>query len=194
MDEMSLPERESEQKLFQHMMAQYDTPAFARRALRIQEVLHRLLARCRQQRAKWFVDGRLVMEELAAQLSGWDVLRQFLAEPEQGDLFPHLQELLSARAPFRSRTASNRRVRWALKEMIDWLQRFNQRWQTFLRKQDLGPLNELRDGYNRYYVLEKECAMRSARLARHGFEPMAPYTMQDLLTHFPLLPIPQAIS
>jgi len=194
MDEMSLPERDSEQKLFQHMMAQYDTPAFARRALRIQEDLHRLLARCRQQRAKWFAGGRLVLEELAARLSGWDALGLFLAEPEPGDLFPRLQELLNARAPFRSRTAANWRVRWALREMTDWLQRFNQRWQTFLSKQDLGPLNELRDGYNRYYVLEKECALRSARLARHGFEPMAPYTVQDLLTHFPLLPIPQASS
>jgi hypothetical protein len=191
MDDMSLPERDNEQKLFQHVMAHYDTPAFVRRALSVHHALEKLHARCRLQRDKWFIDGRLVLEDLASQLSAWDALLPFLVLPEQGDLFPHFQEQLRAQPRFRSANTSSWRVHWALAGLIDWIQRFNQRWRHFLTSQDLAPLNHLRDGYNRYYVLEKECALRSARLARQGFEPMAPYTLQDLQTQFPLLPVPQ---
>ena len=38
---------------------------------------------------------------------------------------------------------------------------------------DLTHVNKLRDGYNRYYVLEKECALRNVRLAALGFDPVA---------------------
>ena len=36
----------------------------------------------------------------------------------------------------------------------------------FLRDVNLSRVNALRDGYNRYYVLEKECAVHSPQLAR----------------------------
>jgi hypothetical protein len=55
----------------------------------------------------------------------------------------------------------------------------------------LGPLNELRDGYNRYYLLEKECAIRSVALARRGFTPLPPLTLDDLAVLLPPLPVPQ---
>jgi hypothetical protein len=194
MDNMSLPERDGELKLFQHLMAQYDTPAYLRRACRVHEALNHLHARCRKQRAEWLAEGRFFLTELANRLSGWDGVTPFLASPEQGHLFPLLLELLDSHAPMGVRSASRMRIRRALGALIGWLDGFNARWLAFLNRQDLGPLNHLRDGYNRYYLLEKECALRSARLARNGFEPLVPYTMQDLLNQFPLLPVPLAGS
>jgi hypothetical protein len=61
----------------------------------------------------------------------------------------------------------------------------------FLANVDLTAVNELREGYNRYYVLEKECAVRSARIARQGFTPLPPLTHDELMSQFPLLPVPR---
>jgi hypothetical protein len=71
------------------------------------------------------------------------------------------------------------------------LQRFNRRWQEFVPKVDLARVNELRNGYNRYYLLEKECAGHSPVLARRGFQRMEPLTTTELCRLFPLLPVPQ---
>jgi hypothetical protein len=74
--------------------------------------------------------------------------------------------------------------------MIAGLERFNGEWELFLRGLDLTPINRLREGYNRYYVIEKECAVRSVRTAREGFEPLPPVTTDDLRRMFPPLPLP----
>jgi hypothetical protein len=75
--------------------------------------------------------------------------------------------------------------------LLHSLQRFNRRWQEFLPTVDLTRVNDLRAGYNRYYVLEKECAVRSAALARRGFTPLEPFTTDQLFALMPLLPVPQ---
>jgi hypothetical protein len=75
-----------------------------------------------------------------------------------------------------------------LAELRESLELFNRRWDAFLPTLDLRHVNELRDGYNRYFVLEKECAVRSARVAREGFVPLSPLTVQELFRHLPLLP------
>jgi hypothetical protein len=45
--------------------------------------------------------------------------------------------------------------------------------------------------YNRYYVLEKECVMGSARLAARFFTPIPSLTVDRLLRDHPLLPVPR---
>jgi hypothetical protein len=40
-------------------------------------------------------------------------------------------------------------------------------------------------------VLEKECAVRSARIARQGFVPLEPLTIDDVSAQLPLLPVPR---
>jgi len=55
-------------------------------------------------------------------------------------------------------------------------------------------VNEAREGYNRYYLLEKECAMRSARLARQGFKRLTPFTLDELMRMLPDLSIPKYIE
>src|SRR5262249_25900795 len=89
-----------------------------------------------------------------------------------------------------ARTDSLAALRRALNEVIDSLERFNRRWVQFVEELELTAINELRAGYNRYYVLEKEFALRSARVARHGFVPLAPITSAMLLELMPVLPVP----
>ena len=57
--------------------------------------------------------------------------------------------------------------------------------------QDFTALNELREGYNRFYVLEKECVVRSLALARVGFVPLPPMTLAELTRLLPPLYVPR---
>ena len=82
-------------------------------------------------------------------------------------------------------------LRQALRELHESITRFNRRWRAFLASLDLRPINALRDGYNRYYLLEKECALRSPRLARQGYRPLDPATLAELEALVPLLPMPR---
>ena len=59
--------------------------------------------------------------------------------------------------------------------------RFNRRWAQFLERLNLEPINTVIDQYNRYYVLEKECVMGSARLAARHFQPVPRLTTSTLL-------------
>jgi hypothetical protein len=52
-------------------------------------------------------------------------------------------------------------------------------------------VNRLVDRYNRYYVLEKECTLRSARLAARHFEPKPRVSHDALLERYPPLPLPE---
>jgi hypothetical protein len=88
------------------------------------------------------------------------------------------------------RTDSPAQVRRALEDVASSFRRFNGRWERFLLDFDLSYLNERRAAYNRYYVLEKECALRSTSLVKQGFQLLQPATTDDLFREFPLLPIP----
>ena len=81
-------------------------------------------------------------------------------------------------------------LRAALDELIESLEHFNRRWLEHVRGLDLGPLNALRADYNRYYLLEKECAVRSPFIARQGWQPLPPLTLQTLLAVLPPLHVP----
>jgi hypothetical protein len=86
-------------------------------------------------------------------------------------------------------TCSPRVLYRALRELAESAERFNRRWREFLEKMDLSKVNEMREGYNRHYLLEKECALRSPRLARQGFAPLAPATLEELTRSLPSLPV-----
>jgi hypothetical protein len=119
-------------------------------------------------------------------------VRPHLAGDEEVGVLEALEEALQPRlrAPVEP-ARSARAVRRALRELVASLERFNRRWREFLPTVDLGRVNELREGYNRYYLLEKECALRSPALARQGFRPLPPLTLADLEALLPPLPVPQ---
>ncbi len=188
MEGSDLPEADHEYRLAQYLQARFDAPAYIRRAQQVQEALAALLGRCRKQRQQWLKEGKWVLQDLAAIASSWDDLSSWLPDGTDPDSFPRLAQTLEAQVVFRPGPASTRKLLRALTRLAEWLEAFNRRWHSFLLKLDLHPLNNLRDSYNRYYVLEKECALRSARLARLGFQPLEPLTVDELLRHFPLLP------
>jgi hypothetical protein len=128
---------------------------------------------------------------LRALAPDWHRLAPLLAEGQLG-LLQRFELVLGSGTPSLPAAATSRRVlRRALHELAESIEYFNKRWSAFLQGFDLGPLNALRDGYNRYYLLEKECAIGSARIARQGFVVLPPLAVDDLKKCFPLLPVPR---
>src|SRR5262249_13847271 len=157
------------------IMAQFDAPAYVRRARQVEATYEQLVDRCRKQREEWLSMVRTRLGQLAALSNEWEALRPTLCGEAEfhsirrlhGDLPPKLRVVP---AP----TSSPRVLRRAAVVLQCSIWRFNERWSAFLAELDLAPLNKQRDGYNRYYVLEKECALRSPRLAREGFRQLRP--------------------
>jgi hypothetical protein len=191
-EEVPILGRGDEDRLFKDFQAQYAPPAYVRRAREVEAALEQLLGRCRKQRDEWLPMVRLHLGRLRALAGDWEALRPLLAGEDQlavlRDMEAELQPRL--RAPV-ERTSSARVLRWALGDLRESIHRFNRRWHAFLPTVDLAPVNELRDGYNRFYLLEKECAVRSPRLARQGFQRLDPLTTVHLAALLPPLPVPR---
>jgi hypothetical protein len=174
------------------LLGLFDAPAFVRRARGVEEAFQLVLLRGRQRRDEWLAMPRLRLGQLHALAGGWPALRPLLADDGQVQVLERLWEALSPRlrAPLRQ-TTSVRALRRALAELVASLERFNRRWREYLGKVDVATINGLRDGYNRHYVLEKACALRSDVLARQGFTPLPPLTTDELERHLPPLPVPR---
>jgi hypothetical protein len=192
MDEAPIPNRDEGDQLFQRLLARYDVPAYIRRAQQVQAAFDQLVNHCRQQREKWLSFVRLRLGRLQALSGDWDKLRALCV---RGEGIQSLRELHAALAPRLrvpvEQTSSPRVLRHALQELTDSIERFNRRWQAFMQGIDLTHVNQLRDDYNRYFVLEKECAVRSSRVARQGFVRLEPVTAAELAALLPPLPVPR---
>lgn len=188
----SLPAGRDDAREVQELMAQFDAPAYVRRARRVEGAYEQLLERCGRQREEWLPMVRTRIGQLAALAPGWEGLRPLLQCQDQFDAIRRLHDELRPRlrVPIAPATSAGvlRRAVAALGHSVG---RFNQRWLDFLAGVDLRPLNTLRDGYNRHYLLEKECALRSTRLARENFRRLEPLTHDDLSRLFPPLPVPR---
>jgi hypothetical protein len=173
------------------LLAQFGPPAYLRRARAVRDALEQLLQACRRKREEYLEMVRVRLGQLKALAGGWEALGPLLRDDEQLDVLRRLHEELAPalRVPVAA-TASRRAHRRALLELRESLERFNRRWREYLGKVDRRHVNELRDGYNRYYVLEKECLLRSPRLAREGFERLGPLTADELAALLPPLPVP----
>lgn len=174
------------------VLGKFDAPAYVRRARQMEQAIDQLLLQCRQQRGEWLELVSLRLGVLHGLAGGWPALIPLLAgradletlEQLHADLRPQL------RLPVEP-TTSQRRLRNALLELRASLVRFNRRWTVFLAAVDVSAVNALIDGYNRYYVFEKECVVRSAPIARQGFRPREHLTLERLTALLPPLPLPQ---
>ncbi|HEY1859777.1 MAG TPA: hypothetical protein VGG61_05465 [Gemmataceae bacterium] len=186
-----MPLGRSENPELQQLLSQYDGPAYIRRARRVQDAFDQLFARCRAQREEWLEMVRIRLGTLFALAGDWTLVGSLLEDASQLDALRqwHAEMRPELRAPIKP-TLSSRRLRQALDELAESVERFNQRWQQFLEVVDLSPVNQARDAYNRYYLLEKECALHNARLARQGFIRLEPLTHGDLAALLPPLPTP----
>jgi hypothetical protein len=191
-DENPLLGRDDERRFFNQVTGHYDAPAYVRRARQVEEALIQLVERCRRQRGDWLEVARIQLGMLRQLAGDWSALRPLVTDDRQVELLRGLYTELDPRPRLPVEpTGSAGKLRRALREIVASVERFNRRWQGFLAGVDLGAVNALRAGYNRYYVLEKECAVRSPRLARQGFTPLEPLTVAELTTLLPPLPVPQ---
>jgi hypothetical protein len=183
---------EREDLAVNQVLAQYDAPAFARRAQRVQRLFEQLLATCRKQREEWLDMVRTRLGLLHALAGGWGAVRPLLTDDAQLEALRNLHTALAPQLrAIVEPTASVRTLRQALTGLNESIERFNRRWQEFLDQVDLAPLNAARDGYNRYYLLEKECVVRSPHLARQGFQRLEPLTRAELAALLPPLAVPR---
>jgi hypothetical protein len=191
MNDLPSAGQDEERRIFQQLLGRYDAPAFVRRVRNLEGALAAILDRCRQQRTEWATMARLRLGQLRDLAGEWRALRPWLLNDAQLDVLAELEATLTPqlRVPL-ARTSSQRALRHALHELIDSLERLNRRWEKHLAGVDLSAINAQREDYNRYFVLEKECAVRSARVAREGFRPLRPLTPEELRKLLPPLPVP----
>ena len=172
------------------LMGLFDLPAFARRGQDLEITIRRLHDRCRRTRGQFLDMVQLRLRQWSRAVTGpdaWSGVFTHSIEP----LWPlaHAEQPLWAELP-----ASVRRQRTIAADLIAAVLRFNRRWTQFLEQLNLEPTNILIEQYNRYYVLEKECVMGSARLAARHFQPVPGITPSSLLSDHPTLPVPELIG
>ena len=167
----AIPSSDREHRLADLVLGRFDAPAHVKRARRVEDAYADLVEACRRERDELVGPVRLRWRAWsAAGGTGLPELAAALGPPT--DAVPIPARLLG-------------RARQALAESV---RRFNRRWAAHLAAIDLDALNGLRDGYNRYYLLEKECAVRSVVVARQGFRRLPPLTREELAALFPPLP------
>lgn len=194
MDELSTGYRDEELRLRMAVAAQYDVPAYIRRARGVEAVLEELLDMARRQRTERLFGVRLHIGVLRAGIRQWFDLRPLLDDDGQLSVLGKLHaEAGELDVPTTGPTSHAGRRR-ALVRLRSSIERFNRRWLPFVDELDFGELNRLRDGYNRYYLLEKECAVGPARLLPQMFRRLPPFAAADLLEKLPPLPVPRLTS
>ncbi len=173
------------------LLGMFDVPAFARRGADLEYGLSRLRERCRRERSALLEMVRLRLRQWLAVATGPDDWAPLFEEP-----VAPLWSLAGLELPPRwsEVPATARRRRGVAGDLIASVDRFNRRWSRFLGELELGPVNDLIDHYNRYYLLEKECCLGSARIAARHFTPRTSLTSEDLLAEFPPLPLPRLRS
>jgi hypothetical protein len=193
-DEGTLGGNDQDRREVQEVLALFEAPAYIRRARGVEAALEGVLLECRSRREEWLSIVRTRLGMLRALAGDWPALRRWLDEEQLGllrDLHDQLTPKL--RVPLAS-TTSRRVLRRALDAALGSLGRFNRRWRKHIAELDLSTINDLREGYNRYYLVEKECAIRSPALARRGYQPLAPLTTDEVLALLPPLPEPRMMA
>lgn len=170
----------------------YGVPAYVRRLRNLEAAEQDLEARLTR---LWFDHVRPVAAEMKAFLhlfANGQELWEFL---DEGHFFPACQEtsaLVSQHPDYHKlsvRTGlftAGRRTRY--RTLGRAIRDFNQSWPSLTQTVDLEPINTLIADYNRWYPLERECAMRYAFHALDNFRPRPSVDPADLAWRRPLLP------
>jgi hypothetical protein len=168
------------------LLGMFDVPAFVRRGQELEHAFRRLDLLLRRQRHDMLDMVRLRLRQWAAAADGPESEITVFAESIQ-PLWP----LTAADPPvWANRNATDRKRKTIARDLLAAVERFNRRWSARIEALNLEGINLLIDRYNRYYVLEKECVIGSARLASRYFVPRPPLERGDLFADHPLLPVP----
>jgi hypothetical protein len=171
------------------LLGLFDAPAFARRGQDLEYALDRLHAKLRRERESMLEMVRLRLRQWGSSAAHADAWKPVFAEPIDA-LWPLSGADRSARGP---RPPAPRRLRAVARELVASVERFNRRWMRFVETLNLEPVNRSIEDYNRYYTLEKECSLGSARLAARHFVPKTSLVPSALLAQYPLLPVPSLL-
>jgi hypothetical protein len=178
--------------LVKRVLGTFDVPAYVKRGLRLEADESALLGRCASLRDKKLLRIRLAVLACWQAVERVEDLSPHCAGPADYEYLLQLAGLVEPeRRPLTMRPISVRRIGRRLEQLVAECRRFNQVWQHVIESVDLGPINTMIADYNKFGLLERECAMRSARLAAHGFQARRPWTRADLHQHFSLLPVPR---
>lgn len=168
------------------LLGLYDVPAYARRGQDLDYALARIDARCRRERGPMLEMVRLRLRQWAAVAEGPETALVIFAAP-MDRLWPDCEAPPPAWA---GRATATRRLKSVARDLISSVDRFNRRWSRFLDETNFDHVNRQIDAYNRYYVLEKECSLGSARLASRFFVPRPLVSLASLLESYPPLARP----
>ena len=172
------------------LLGLFDVPAFARRGHDLEYALKRLHLRLVRERSGMLDMVRLRLRQWASVATGPDDWAGVFAAP-----IAPLYDASGAPPPaWAAAPASSRRRGVVARDLVASLGRFNRRWLHFLDAMTLDSVNRQIDQYNRYYVLEKECVIGSARLASRHFVPKPPVSRESLLAEHPALPVPEVVG
>jgi hypothetical protein len=186
---------DEDRRIVQEIAGRFDAPSFMRRAKLVETSWNNLVEQLALLRRKKLEMVALRLGQLHALAGSWDSLRERLASEE--DLLElqrlHAELKPQLRLPLTATTSSHKHFA-AMRRLIEAMEGFNRRWPRVLVKVDLTRVNEIREAYNRYYLLERECALGSARAGRDGFQRLEPIGLEDLHRHFPPLLLPSIVG
>jgi hypothetical protein len=190
MNDVPIPGKDDEGQIFRQIVGHYDAPAYIRRARAVEESFRSLIEHVRRQREELLKFVRLHLATLKAQAGTWEALDGVATVETRERLERWFDELRpTLRVPVEQAT-SPRVLDRTLNELRQSVERFNRRWRQIVDEINWAVINQVREDYNRYYLLEKECALRSTRLARIGFQRLAPLGPTDVLVELPYLCLP----
>lgn len=177
----------------QLVLGQFDAPAFIRRAKSVEMDTETLFFQCQKHRNSWLHQPQRSFHGIKARVGGtppdWQRLLAWSKQPEQIAYLHALDPFLEPALRFPPKPA---RWFWGISQEIETLRSqirsFNQAWLVWVRELDFTQINSARDGYNKWYLLEKECSVLSRAVASQGFEPLPLLQPDDILARFPLLP------
>jgi hypothetical protein len=182
---------DDEQNLFQQITGSFDEPAFLRRAKNTEAAWEVLLARAERKRTEWLKMPTLHLGRLFKLVSNTRPLARFVSE----DSLVSLQQQHDQLNPQLRRkilpATNDADIQTELTKLVQTFERFNSRWVKYVEGTDFTGVNELRAGYNKYYTLEKECALMSSRTATTGFQELPMAGPGELMIAFPLLDVPR---
>lgn len=179
-----------EDELTRMLLGRFDAPAYVRRGLRLEATLQRCYERLESRRRELLAGVALSLRLLGQTITGPDDLSSYVSSPGELETIRKLFADFGSEVKWAQARARPSMIMGRLRDLKDSIRRFNRLWLRELRSADLKEVNREIEDYNRYYLLEKECALRSPGLAARGFKRVPPLTHDALLERFPLLPVP----
>lgn len=188
---MSEGTSDADRRIVQEIAGRFGPAAFMRRGKVVETTWARLIESGQHARLEHLEIVRLRLGQLFVLAGEPETLRPWLPDHADREVLVRLHDELRPVLRLQlAPTSSQRALRSALRELIEAMELFNGRWERWLAEVDLTAVNKAREDYNRWYLIEKECALGSVAIARREFKPLPPVTRTEVEKELPLLTLP----